>query len=134
MNEAVAAQAALQAVAQPAGAVLTSGYLFWIITLVVGLGNFALRAIFVYAMERIPITGTLRTILSYIPAAVLAALVAPAIILHQGNLTLPLDWLSGNERTIAALAALLVSFWKRNMLLTIVTGMGILYLLEYAFG
>ena len=134
MNEAVAAQAALQAVAQPVGAVLTSGYLFWIITLVVGLGNFALRAIFVYAMERIPITETLRTILSYIPAAILAALVAPAIILHQGNLTLPLDWLSGNERAIAALAALLVSFWKRNMLLTIVTGMGILYLLEYAFG
>ena len=126
MNETSAVQAVT--------ASLTSGHIFWFITLVVGLGNFALRAVFVYAMERIPVTGTFRAILSYIPAAVLAALVAPAILLHQGDLTLPLNWLSGHERAIAALAALAVSFWKRNMLLTIVTGMGLLYLMEYVFG
>ena len=126
MNETSAAQAVT--------AGLTSGHVFWFITLAVGLGNFALRAVFVYAMERIPVTDTFRAILSYIPAAVLAALVAPAILLHQGDLALPLSWLDGHERAIAALAALAVSFWKRNMLLTIVTGMGLLYLMEYAFG
>ena len=125
MNEAAAVQTL--------GASLTSGHVFWMITLIVGLGNFALRAVFVYAMERIPLTETLRLILSYIPAAVLAALVAPVILLHHGNVPLPVEWMSGHERAIAALAALLVSFWKRNMLLTIVVGMGLLYILEYCF-
>lgn len=107
-----------------------SGPSFWLVVSGVALGSFALRAVFIFAMERIPLTQNLKTLLRYIPASVLSALVAPALFLHQGVLDFGPDFLTGKERLIAGLAALLVALWKRNMLLTIVTGMATLYLLN----
>ncbi len=113
---------------------MTSGPGFWLAVLGVALGSFALRALFIFAMERIPLTDTVKTLLRYIPASVLAALVAPAIVLHHGLLTLPLDWLNGRERLLAGLVAISVALWKRSMILTIIAGMGTLYLLNSVWG
>ena len=113
---------------------LVSGPGFWLAVAGVAIGSFALRAVFIYAMERITISETVRLILRYIPASVLAALVAPAIVLHKGALTFPLDWLNGRERLIAGLVAICVALWRRSMILTILTGMGTLYLLNTLWG
>lgn len=113
---------------------LVSGPGFWLAVAGVALGSFALRAVFIYAMERITVSDTLRLVLSYIPAAVLAALVAPAIVLHKGALTFPLDWLSGRERLLAGLVAISVALWRRSMVLTILTGMAALYILNSLWG
>ncbi len=111
---------------------MTSGVYFWLAVAGVALGSFALRAVFIFAMERIPLSENAKLMLRYIPAAVLAALVAPALVLHQGSLdfgSLP-DFLNGRERLIAGLAAVVVALWKRSMILTIIAGMAALYLLN----
>lgn len=117
---------------------LVSGPGFWLAVAGVALGSFALRAIFIYAMERIPLTETVKTLLRYIPASVLAALVAPAIVLYQGQIVFSqsglLDWLNGRERLLAGLVAISVALWKRSMILTILAGMGALYLLNSLWG
>lgn len=113
---------------------LISGPVFWTIVGCVALGNYALRGIFFFALERIPLTDTLKTVLRYIPPSVLAALVAPAIVLHQGVLTFPLPFLDGKERLIAGCVAFLFALWKRSIVLTIIVGMVALYILQAVFG
>ncbi len=112
---------------------LIQGPYFWLIVAAIGISNFVLRSAFVFAIEHIRMTDTLRTILAYIPASVLAALVAPAILLHQGTFDFPLHLLDGKERLIAGLIALIAAFWKRNLVWTMVAGMGALYVLEAFF-
>ena len=61
--------------------------------------------------------------LRYVPAAVLAALVAPAALAVDGRLQL-------GTNVWAMLAGLLVAWRTRNMLLTILVGMAALILLQ----
>ncbi|MDL2307523.1 AzlD domain-containing protein, partial [Desulfovibrio sp. OttesenSCG-928-C06] len=117
------AQSVMEATAAPVTGPI-SGPVFWGIVIAIAVGNYIMRAVFVFAMERIPMTENLKLILKYIPAAVLTALIAPAFVLHQGNtdftsLTPLLEWLNGKERLLAGLAALGIALWKRSMMLII---------------
>lgn len=69
--------------------------------------------------------GILRA-LRYVPPAVLAAIIAPAILMPGGQLSLGLD----NAAIPAALVAMLISYRTRNLLLTIVVGMAIFLILR----
>ena len=136
-----ASQAALAAVDTATAAAATgpiSGPIFWAIVMTIAVGNFLLRAVFVFAMERIPLTDNLKLILKYIPAAVITALIAPAFVLYQGSadfssLTPLLSWLDGKERLLAGIAALAIALWKRSMILIILVGMAMLWLLQWGF-
>jgi branched-subunit amino acid transport protein len=64
--------------------------------------------------------------LRYVPPAVLSAIIFPELLMPGGTLTI--GW--GNVRLFAGLAAALVAWRTRNVLLTIVVGMGVLYLLQ----
>lgn len=70
--------------------------------------------------------GILRA-LRYVPPAVLAAIIAPAILMPGGQLALGLN----NAAIPASLVAMLISWRTRNLLLTIVVGMAV-YLLGRA--
>lgn len=65
--------------------------------------------------------------LRYVPSAVLPALVAPMVLLERetGALTAPHQW-------FAAAAAILVGALSRNMLLTIVVGLGVFHVARLA--
>lgn len=141
--DAVAAEPAGQTVAAAAETVAStvtgpiSGPVFWAIVMTIAVGNFLLRSVFVFAMERIPLTDNLKLVLKYIPAAVITALIAPAFVLYQGSadfsaLTPLLSWLDGKERLLAGIAALAIALWKRSMILIILVGMGALWLLQWA--
>jgi branched-subunit amino acid transport protein len=69
--------------------------------------------------------GILRA-LRYVPPAVLAAIIAPAVLMPGGQLSLSLD----NAALPAALIAILVSYRTRNLLLTIVIGMAAFFLIR----
>lgn len=65
--------------------------------------------------------------LGFVPAAVLTAIIVPAVLMPQGEL-----WLSSaNPYMLAAMASLLMSLWKNNLLLTIVFGMAVFMLLRF---
>ncbi len=64
--------------------------------------------------------------LAYVPAAVLAALVLPALLRPEGVVDLSVD----NLRLIAGLVAGAVAWYSRSVLLTLATGMGLLWLLQ----
>lgn len=64
--------------------------------------------------------------LSYIPAAVLAALLAPALFLPEGKFALV-----GNPYLLAAIPTSLIAIRTRSIALTILCGMAAMVLLNY---
>lgn len=98
---------------------------FWIITLSIALGTYLLRAGFVFIVGHVNLSEGVKTMLKYIPPSVFAALTAPPLFLHQGQV----DWLGGKERLLAGLVAAIVAWKTRNMILLLIVGMGTLYLL-----
>jgi branched-subunit amino acid transport protein len=68
--------------------------------------------------------------LRFVPAAALAALVFPALTHPVGHL----DFSLNNFRLLAGLGGAIVAWRTRNVLLTILVGMALLWILEFAFG
>lgn len=93
-----------------------------------GLLTFAMRFSFIYLLGRAALPETLRRMLRFVPAAVLSALVAPELLLHAGRV----DLTPGNTRLIAGLLSVLVAWWTKNTLITILVGMALLVALELA--
>lgn len=102
----------------------------WLLVAVIGVGTFALRVSFIHLWGRIYLPEIVRRALRFIPAAVLAALVAPALLRPHG----PLDLSLHNLRLIAGLAAAGVALLSRNVLLTLGVGMGVLWLFRALTG
>ena len=92
-----------------------------------GLLTFAMRFSFIYLLGRAELPESLRRMLRFVPAAVLSALIAPELLLHAGRLDLSL----GNTRLIAGLLAVLVAWWTKNTLITILVGMALLVALQF---
>lgn len=67
--------------------------------------------------------------LSYIPAAVLAALLAPAILLRDGSLYLNLE----NTALIAFFPTLLVAYKSKNIFYTVSGGLVFYFILDLLF-
>ena len=92
-----------------------------------GLITFGMRFSFIYLFGRFHIPETMRRALHYVPPAVLSAIIFPEILLHDGRLVLTLE----NDRLLAGLAAVLVAWWTKNTLLTILAGMAALLVLQF---
>ena len=69
----------------------------------------------------------LRHWLSFVPVAVLAALVGPDIFIYEGQFNIS----SSNLFLMAGLPTLLVAWWFKNYFLTIVVGIGLVILARY---
>jgi branched-subunit amino acid transport protein len=73
------------------------------------------------------IPETVRRALHYVPPAVLSAITFPELFLQNGKL----DISFGNTRLLAGLIAILVAWFSKNTLLTIITGMIALFVLQF---
>lgn len=102
----------------------------WLLFLAIGLGTFTLRFLFIYLFGKIEMPDWLRRALRFVPAAALAALVFPALTHPTGHLDLSLQ----NFRLLAGLGGAIVAWRTRNVLLTLIIGMILLWVLEAAFG
>jgi len=98
----------------------------WMTIAGVSIGTYLLRLSFIELWKWLRVPPLMMRALDYVPAAVLAALVAPALLRSGGAVDISLD----NLRLYAGLAAAVVAWYSRNMLLTLVTGMAALWLLE----
>ena len=100
----------------------------WVTIVLAGLGTQAIRWSFVVAVPpaaRIP--DVVLRALRLIPAAVLAALAAPAFVRPGGGWEVPWE----NLRLMAGLIAALAAWRTRNVLATIAAGMAALWLLTW---
>lgn len=107
-----------------------SGSTLWLVIVVAGIVTFALRLSFIAFLGRVELGPLARRALGLLPAAALAALVAPAVF-YQGE---TLEVSLGNEQLLAAAVAALVAWRTRNTLLTLASGMLALYLFGYILG
>jgi branched-subunit amino acid transport protein len=102
----------------------------WLLFLAVGLGTFTLRFLFIYLFGKIEMPDWLSRALRFVPAAALAALVFPALTHPAGHLDLSMQ----NFRLLAGLGGAVVAWRTRNVLLTILVGMALLWILQSVFG
>lgn len=101
--------------------------MIWSLIVIVGVINFAARLSFIALFARREMPALLARALRHVPAAMLTAIVVPAIVFTApGALSLG----AGNVKLIAALVAGVVAWRWRNTLLTICVGMVALWLLQ----
>jgi branched-subunit amino acid transport protein len=102
----------------------------WLVILGVSACTFLLRASFIVFADPHRFPRRFRQALAFVPPAVLAAIVAPGLLLVDGAL----DLTGGNPRWIAGVLAIVVGAKTRSMLATIATGMTTLWLLQWTLG
>jgi branched-subunit amino acid transport protein len=101
----------------------------WLAIFAVGAINYVARLSFIALFSRRDMPPLLDRALKHVPAAMLTAIVVPAIVfMPPGVLRLDL----GNAKLIAAVAALAVAVWRQSTTLTIVVGRVALWLAQYA--
>ena len=101
---------------------MTAATEVWAIVVAVGVGTFCIRFSFIYLFEYLSeVPDGLERALRLVPAAVLSALVVPAVVV-DGSPALSLD----NGRLLAAGAAAVVAWRTENILATIAVGMAVL--------
>ncbi|MEG0675216.1 MAG: AzlD domain-containing protein [Comamonas sp.] len=105
---------------------------FWIVIACIGLALITLitRAFFLIPKNEIPLPYWLKRGLKYAPLAALAAVIAPEIVMSNGELIRTL----ADARLPALAAAVLYFFYKRSILGTIALGMAIYLPLHIGLG
>ena len=99
----------------------------WLVMLFGGVVTFGMRFSLIYLFGRFQVPDTMRRALHYVPPAVLSAIIFPELFLQEGHLALSLD----NYRLLAGLAAILIAWFSKNTLITIIVGMVVLFLLQF---
>jgi branched-subunit amino acid transport protein len=98
----------------------------WLVMLLGGLITFCMRFSLIYLFGRFEVPETIRKALHYVPPAVLSAIIFPELFLRDGALNLSFD----NTSLLAGLVAILVAWFSKNTLITIIAGMLALFLLQ----
>ena len=102
----------------------------WLAIAGVSLVVFLLRASFILFADPHGFPPLFRRALQYVPAAVLAAIVAPGLLMPSGAI----DASFANPLWIAGLVAIAVAAKLRHPLAPIAAGMPALWLLQWAMG
>jgi branched-subunit amino acid transport protein len=98
----------------------------WLVMLIGGLITFGMRFSLIFLFGKFEVPETMRRALHYVPPAVLSAIVFPELLFPAGQF----DFSPGNTRLLAGIAAILVAWFSKNTLLTILAGMIVLFILQ----
>lgn len=89
--------------------------------------TFAVRYPVLAMSGRIKLAPWFLQLLRYVPPTVLTAIVVPAVLMPNDQI-----WVDHtNARLIGAIAAILIGFWRKNLLLTIVIGMLVFFVWQW---
>ena len=98
----------------------------WTVILVVGAGTFGFRFSFVYLFEHVDeVPSPVERALRYVAPAVLAALVAPSLLVLDGSIAVV-----GNDRLLAGLVGAAVAWRTESIIWTMVAGVGALMVVQ----
>lgn len=101
---------------------------FWLATVACGVMTYLLRGSFLLLASKLgEVPDLVQTMLRMIPAAVLAALLAPRLFYVDEQISLL------TPRTAAAAVALVVALIMKNVLLTVLSGVAALWLFVSGF-
>ena len=98
----------------------------WLTMLIGGLITFGMRFSLIFLFGKFEIPQTMRKALHYVPPAVLSAIIFPELLYHANQI----DPSLGNIRLLAGIVAILVAWFSKNVLLTILAGMMALLLFQ----
>ena len=98
----------------------------WLTVLVIGAATYGLRVAFLARGTPGALPPLAQETLRFVPAAVLSALILPALLQPAGAL----DLSTGNARLLAGILAALVAWRTRNALVTVGSGMAALWVLQ----
>lgn len=100
----------------------------WSAIAAVAVGTWIFRTSFVILLGYLDeIPARVHRILALIPAAVIAAIVAPDLLVRDGALAVGI----GNEQLLAGIIAFAVAWYTENMFVTIIVGMLTLWTLLF---
>lgn len=97
----------------------------WIAVIWLTLGTLAIRGSFIAISGKFVISDRMRELFTFIPAAIIPAIVAPVVFFHIGKVS----WLGNRERLWVLLLATAVCYFTRHMVATVVIGLVTLYVL-----
>ena len=101
---------------------------WWIVIIAVGALNFLSRLSFIALFARLRMPSLVGRALRYVPAAMLTAIVVPAVVLPGPG---EVDAALADARLAAALVATLVAWRTRSTTATITAGMAALWLARW---
>ena len=93
--------------------------------------TFGVRYPVLAVVSRLRLPELVTQALKYVPPAVLMAIIAPAVLLPDGE---RIDLGFSNAPLYASLVAVLVAWRTKNLLATILVGMGVLWSLRWVLG
>jgi len=99
----------------------------WLLIIVIGAGTFLMRLSGIQLFGSRDMPAGLKRALRYVPAAVISAIVLPAIIFGGPDPGFNLD----NARLLAGIAAAVVAWTTRSVLATLAAGMLSLWLAQW---
>jgi branched-subunit amino acid transport protein len=96
-----------------------------IAVLCIGVGTYLMRLSFIALSGRYELPPLVQRALRYVPPSVLTALIVPDLVGQGGAVSLSL----GSARLVAGVVAIVVAWRSRNVFLTLIAGMVVLWLL-----
>jgi branched-subunit amino acid transport protein len=102
----------------------------WLVMVIGGLVTFATRLSFILLLDRLKMPDWFRRGLRFVPVAVLSAIILPELTSPNGSLFL--SW--RNPQILAGAVAILVAWRTKNVILTILAGMGALLVFQVLLG
>jgi branched-subunit amino acid transport protein len=99
----------------------------WLVLLLGGLITFGMRFSLIYLFGRFKVPEALQKALHYVPPAVLSAIIFPELFIRNDIVDMSLD----NHRLLAGLVAILVAWFTKSILITILAGMLALLFLQF---
>ena len=101
--------------------------MIWTTLVLAGLVTFFTRFSMIALLKKDYFSPRVKIVLSYIPSAVFPAIIFPAIFLNSTGQLVFLD----NPKVLAALIAVLVGYLTESVIATILSGLGVLWLLIF---
>ena len=93
--------------------------MIWLKMIIAGIITFFTRFLLVSLIKKNSLTNKTKIVLSYVPSAVFPAIIFPAVFLNlNGQL-----FIEDNPKIIGAIAAVLIGYFTRNILVTIIFGL-----------
>lgn len=100
---------------------------FWLTMIAVGILTFGIRLSFIVILDRWQPPDIIQRSLRFVPVAVLTAIIVPELVMPEGRVDISI----GNLRLLAGIVAILVAWKTKNIVWTIIAGMGVLLGLQY---